>query len=91
MADANDEARLALLHDIDAGKVYDSAESPPWLELEDGDVADVEAAVWGFYGEHLVDSGEWLPIAETEYDAPVRRWSLTDAGRAVLDEAGDPE
>jgi hypothetical protein len=72
-------ARLALLRDVDDGKVCDhSTEFAPYLRLDDGELARVADAIWA------MERAGWVmqPVASM-------LWELTGAGRQVL-EAGKP-
>lgn len=74
--------RLALLRDVDAGKVADDADCVPMLDLGDGDSVRVAGAMW-----EMAQAG-WVELAPGKPDEPCA-WRLTDAGRKVL-EAGAP-
>jgi hypothetical protein len=77
-------ARLALLRDVDDGKVSDSDDAAPVLDLGDDGFARVADAIWTMRRAGWVE----LPPGTDEPDEP-GTWRLTDAGRAVL-EAGAP-
>jgi hypothetical protein len=77
-------ARLALLRDVDDGKVADDADATPMLDLGADGFARVADAIWTMKRAGWVE----LPPGTDEPDEP-GTWRLTDAGRAVL-EAGAP-
>jgi hypothetical protein len=72
------KARLALLRDVDDGKVCDhSTEFAPYLRLDDGDLARVADAIWG------MERAGWVM-----QPAASMLWELTDKGREILAGAG---
>ena len=69
------DLEIALLRDVDAGLVEDNADFTPML-LVDGERVSVAQSIWALERRRLVEQ----PFAS-------RVWQLTDAGRAVLEEA----
>lgn len=70
------KVRLALLADVDAGRVADDATAAPYLDLGDGSSARIAGMVW------QMERAGWVeqPPASTI-------WQLTGDGRALLDTA----
>lgn len=84
MADAQlypTPARLLLLADVDAEKVYDNAEAVPMLDLGEEGSARVADAIW------TMKRAGWVELAPGFSRVERCMWLLTDAGRTVL-EAG---
>lgn len=77
-------ARLALLRDVDNGKVRDNDDAAPMLDLGADGTARVADAVWAMKRAGWVE----LPPG-TDEPAELCTWRLTDAGCKVL-EAGAP-
>jgi len=78
-------ARLALLRDVESGRVYDSADAVPMLDLGDEPHARVADAIWA------MGRAGWVELDPPAGFSRGKRWPwrLTDVGRTVL-EAGAP-